>query len=80
MDQTEPESIGLREVFDTNLERVEQSKVYNRSDLCPGQSIHGLSVIQEQETTVIVPQGFIGWMNPLGHIILEDQNKKSIDV
>ena len=80
MDQTEPEPIGLREVFDTNLERVEQAKVYNRSDLCPGQSIHGLCVIQEPETTVIVPQGFIGWMNPLGHIILEDQNKKSIDV
>ena len=80
MDQTEPESIGLREVFDTNLERVEQAKVYNRSDLCAGQSIHGLSVIQEPETTVIVPQGFMGWMNPLGHIILEDQNKKSIDV
>ena len=80
IDQTEPESIGLREVFDTNLERVEQAKVYNRSDLCTGQSIHGLSVIQESETTVIVPQGFIGWMNPLGHIILEDQNKKSIDV
>ena len=80
MDQTVPEAIGLREVFDTNLERVEQAKVYNRSDLCPGQSIHGLCVIQEPETTVIVPQGFIGWMNPLGHIILEDQNKKSIDV
>ena len=80
MDQTEPEPIGLREVFDTNLERVEQAKVYNRSDLCAGQSIHGLCVIQEPETTVIVPQGFMGWMNPLGHIILEDQNKKSIDV
>ena len=80
MDQTEPEPIGLREVFDTNLERVEQAKVYNRSDLCAGQSIHGLCVIQEPETTVIVPQGFMGWMNPMGHIILEDQNKKSIDV
>ena len=80
MDQTVPEPIGLREVFDTNLERVEQAKVYNRSDLCAGQSIHGLCVIQEPETTVIVPQGFMGWMNPLGHIILEDQNKKSIDV
>ena len=80
MDQTEPEPISLREVFDTNLERVEQAKVYNRSDLSAGQSIYGLCVIQEPETTVIVPQGFIGWMNPLGHIILEDQNKKSIDV
>ncbi|MCH2291406.1 MAG: hydantoinase/oxoprolinase family protein [SAR324 cluster bacterium] len=80
MDQTVPESIGLRDVFDTNLERVEQAKVYNRSDLCAGQSIHGLCVIHEHETTVIVLQGFIGWMNPLGHIILEDQNKKSIDV
>ena len=80
MDQTVPEAIGLREVFDTNLERVEQAKVYNRSDLCAGQSIHGLCVIQEPETTVIVPQGFMGWMNPMGHIILEDQNKKSIDV
>ena len=80
MDQTEPESIGLREVFDTNLERLEHAKVYNRSDLSAGQSIHGLCVIQEAETTVIVPQGFMGWMNPLGHIILEDQNKKSIDV
>ena len=80
VDQTEPEPIGLREVFDTNLERLEQAKAYNRSDLCAGQSIHGLSVIQEPETTVIVPQGFIGWMNPFGHIILEDQNKKSIDV
>ena len=80
MDQTVPEAIGLREVFDTNLERVEQAKVYNRSDLCAGQSIHGLCVIQEPETTIIVPQGFMGWMNPMGHIILEDQNKKSIDV
>ena len=80
VDQNVPESIGLRGVFDTNLERVEQAKVYNRSDLCAGQSIHGLCVIQEPETTVIVPQGFMGWMNPLGHIILEDQNKKSIDV
>ena len=80
MDQTVPESIGFREVFDTNQERLEQAKVYNRSDLCAGQSIHGLCVIQEPETTVIVPQGFMGWMNPLGHIILEDQNKKSIDV
>ncbi|MGB1855419.1 MAG: hydantoinase/oxoprolinase family protein [bacterium] len=80
LDQTVPEPIGLREVFDTNLERVEQAKVYNRSDLCAGQSIHGLCVIQEPDTTVIVPQGFMGWMNPLGHIILEDQNKKSIDV
>ena len=80
MDQTVPEAIGLREVFDTNLERVEQAKVYNRSDLSAGQSIYGLCVIQEPETTVIVPQGFMGWMNPLGHIILEDQNKKSIDV
>ena len=80
MDQTEPESIGLREVFDTTQERLEQAKVYNRSDLYAVQSIHGLCVIQEPETTVIVPQGFMGWMNPLGHIILEDQNKKSIDV
>ena len=80
MDQTEPESIGLREVFDTTQERLEQAKVYNRSDLSAGQSIQGLSVIQEAETTVILPQGFMGWMNPLGHIILEDQNKKSIDV
>ena len=80
MDQTVPEAIGLREVFDTNLERVEQAKVYNRSDLCAGQSIHGLCVIQEPETTIIVPQDFMGWMNPMGHIILEDQNKKSIDV
>jgi N-methylhydantoinase A/acetone carboxylase, beta subunit len=80
MDQTVPESIGIREVFDTNLERFELAKVCNRSDLCAGQSIHGLCVIQEPETTVIVPQGFMGWMNPLGHIILEDQNKKSIDV
>ncbi|MCH2295089.1 MAG: hydantoinase/oxoprolinase family protein [SAR324 cluster bacterium] len=80
MDQTVPESIGLREVFDTNQERLEQAKVYNRSDLSAGQSIHGLCVIQEPETTVIVPQGFMGWMNPFDHIILEDQNKKSIDV
>ena len=38
MDQTEPEPIGLREVFDTNLERVEQAKVYKRSDLFAGLS------------------------------------------
>ena len=79
-DRTEPESIDLREVFDTTQERLEQAKVYNRNDFCAGQSIHGLCVIQEPETTVIVPQGFMGWMNPFGHIILEDQNKKTIDV
>ena len=76
----------LREKFEELYHQIyglnlpELVKVYNRSDLSAGQSIHGLCVIQEPETTVIVPQGFIGWMNPFGHIILEDQNKKSIDV
>ena len=78
--QTPPEPAGNRDVFDTQSGKIQNALVYLRDHFNPGQSVQGLSVIQEAETAVIIPEGFVAFMNPQGHIILDDQNKKAPDV
>jgi N-methylhydantoinase A len=45
--------------------------VYHRDDLAPGSLMPGPAMIAEDETTTIVPAGFVARINPLGSIILE---------
>jgi N-methylhydantoinase A/oxoprolinase/acetone carboxylase beta subunit len=45
--------------------------VYHRDDVGPGSVMPGPAVIAEDETTTIVPAGFVARINALGSIILE---------
>jgi N-methylhydantoinase A len=48
----------------------EEVPVFRRDDLVPGSVVPGPAVISEDETTTIVPRGFVARINPLGAIVL----------
>jgi len=48
--------------------------VYHRAELGPGNLVPGPAVIAEDETTTVVPSGYVARINPLGSIILEKQS------
>lgn len=52
---------------------MEEVPVYRRDDLQPGSRMAGPAVIAEDETTTIVPRGFVARINPLDCIILEKE-------
>jgi N-methylhydantoinase A len=50
---------------------MEEVPVYRRTDLSPGSAMPGPAAIAEDETTTIVPRGFVARIDPLGSIVLE---------
>jgi N-methylhydantoinase A len=61
----------LREVFSAAELAIEKVPVYHRCDLDAGHAISGPAVIAEDETTTIVPAGFVARIDPLQSVILE---------
>jgi N-methylhydantoinase A len=64
---------GKRAVFSTTELSMQEVPVYRRVELSPGSMLTGPAVIAEDETTTIVPRGFVARINPLGAIVLERQ-------
>ena len=52
---------------------MQEVPVYRRVELSPGSMLPGPAVIAEDETTTIVPSGFVARLNPLGAIALKRQ-------
>ena len=59
-----------REVFDAAEETMRRVAVHARAELVPGSRISGPAVIIEDETTTIVPAGYIARINSLGYIVM----------
>ncbi len=49
--------------------------VYHRDDLTAGSTMPGPAVITEDETTTIVPKGFLASIDPLGSIVLRKEQQ-----
>ena len=64
---------GKRAVFSTTELSMREVPVYRRVELSPGSMLPGPAVIAEDETTTIVPRGFVARLNPLGAIVLEKE-------
>jgi N-methylhydantoinase A len=64
---------GRRAIFAAAELTMGDVTVYHRDDVGPGCLMPGPAVIAEDETTTIVPAGFVARINPLGAIILEKQ-------
>jgi N-methylhydantoinase A len=65
---------GRRAIFSPAELTMQDVAVYHRADLGAGHVVAGPAVIAEQETTTVVPAGFVARINPLGSIILERQS------
>ena len=65
-----PEPIGTRPVYFSPDTAVE-SKVYERSALRTGQTIEGPAIIEQVNTTVLVPGGWRLDCDPVGSFALE---------
>jgi N-methylhydantoinase A len=65
---------GRRAIFAAAELTMLEVAVYHRNDVSPGSLMPGPAVIAEDETTTIVPAGFVARINPLGAIILEKQS------
>jgi len=64
---------AIRSVFSSGELAMQDVPVYHRGELGPGSAMAGPAVIAEDETTTIVPAGFVARVNPLGSIVLEKE-------
>jgi N-methylhydantoinase A len=64
---------AIRPVFSSAELAMQDVPVYHRGELGPGSTMAGPAVIAEDETTTIVPAGFVARVNPLGSIVLEKE-------
>jgi N-methylhydantoinase A len=52
---------------------MQKVPVYHRDDLGAGSAMAGPAVITEDETTTIVPKGFLASIDALGSIVLKTE-------
>ena len=66
-------SSEFREIYDFSNNTFESAPVFQRSELNSGQILEGPLLIQETDTTIVVPEGFS--VTPLagGHLMLEQK-------
>src|SRR5262249_36788440 len=65
---------GRRAIFSPAELTMQDVAVYHRAALGGGHVVPGPAVIAEEETTTVVPAGFVARINPLGSIVLERQS------
>ena len=62
---------GNRPVYDQAEQDMRPVDIYHRRDLQPGSLMQGPAIVAEDETTTIVPKGFVARLNGIGAIVLE---------
>jgi len=70
-----PAPRARREVYEATLGRMAQFAVYQRDDLAPGNELRGPALIEEAQTTTVVPAGFDAHIEGSGSIVLERRNE-----
>jgi N-methylhydantoinase B/oxoprolinase/acetone carboxylase alpha subunit len=61
---------GRRSVLFDEADRPVPCDVYDRSGLAPGHRVMGPAVIEQMDTTTIVPPGFVAAVDPIGNLRL----------
>lgn len=64
---------GRRRLLDARSRAWVEAATYRRERLLPGQSLAGPALVEEANTTTLVPPGFAARLGPAGHLILERQ-------
>jgi N-methylhydantoinase A len=61
---------GVRTVFCTNTRRFRDATVYDRYRLAPGRLIVGPAVVEERESTAVIPEGATASADATGHLVI----------
>ena len=59
------------EVFEQAQGRTAPASLYSREELAPGGRVIGPALIAEDQTTSVVPTGFVAWVTEEGHVVLK---------
>ena len=66
-------SSEFREIYDFSKNTFESAPVFQRNELNSGQLLEGPLLIQETDTTIVVPEGFAVSLLAGGHLMLEQE-------
>jgi N-methylhydantoinase A len=66
-----PPPRSRREVYEPALGRVVEFAVYQRADLAPGSELPGPALIEEGQTTTVVPASFTLSVDGAGYLVME---------
>jgi N-methylhydantoinase A len=64
-----------RSVYEPALGRMADFAVYRRDDLAPGDELGGPALIEEAQTTTVVPASFTAYIDSVGTIVMERRNE-----
>jgi len=70
-----PAAHSRRSVYEPALGRMADFAVYRRDDLAPGDELSGPSLIEEAQTTTVVPASFAAYIDSVGTIVMERRNE-----
>ncbi|RME19382.1 MAG: hypothetical protein D6806_18415 [Deltaproteobacteria bacterium] len=60
-----------RPAFDLGTRRMVEHRVIERAMCKPGEKIQGPALVEEPETTTVVPSGAVAWLDELGYLHVE---------
>lgn len=69
-----PEPIGHRPVYFAGKEY--RTPVYNRDRIPRGRSIRGPAVVEQLDSTIVIPPGFQGEIEPMGNMLITEEDRK----
>jgi N-methylhydantoinase A len=69
-----PPPRAQRQVYEPALGRMVSFAVYRRDDLAPGGELAGPALIEEGQTTTVVPASFTLFVDGAGYLVMERRN------
>ena len=70
-----PGAHSRRSVYEPALGSMADFAVYRRDDLAPGDELTGPALIEEAQTTTVVPASFAAYIDSVGTIVMERRNE-----
>ncbi|WP_137388590.1 hydantoinase/oxoprolinase family protein [Rhodoligotrophos defluvii] len=67
-----PTDMGTREIFDPTQFQMQTCQLYDRSELKPGAIVQGPAIIEEQETSTLIPPNMRASVLSTGAILCEE--------
>jgi len=61
---------GVRPAYFPERRQFEETTVYDRARLAPGDAIHGPAVVEEEGSTLVIGPGGAGRVAPSGNIVV----------
>jgi N-methylhydantoinase A len=70
-----PAAPSRRRVYEPALGSLADFAVYRRHDLAPGDELGGPALVEEAQTTTVVPASFTAYIDGVGTIVMERRNE-----